>query len=363
MYYLTRPGHAEVTQTNMFTRLNNHPKGDTYTIFTRGYPRQSDKQQELFHRLTSFNKRYRRMNAMDHNLLYRHYNIPKKSGGLRPIDDPCDQLRTALTELKDMLSMFVVGNHTAAFAYVEGRSTIGAVKRLMSTNANFIAHVDFHNFFGGITPEFVQAQLMRIYPFAVWCEDVSFRDELWRALDLAFLNGGLPQGTNISPWLSNLIMVPFDSCISSWARTQDMVYIRYADDIYFARYSPIDMDACRQQITGHLGYHENFTINDEKTKQLRIGGPCFILGVSVGADKKITVGSERKNLMKVTLNNFCAAVANGNSYTQDEAMEINGLVSYCTEVEPEYFTALVQKYERKYHVNYKAAMKRFIGGN
>jgi len=167
--------------------------------------------------------------------LYRTFHIPKSSGGLRRIDAPLPELIAALRQLKVLLeeNMFAL-YHTSAFAYIRGRCTVDAIKRHQQNESKWFVKLDFSNFFGSTTPEFVLAMLSMIFPFSEIVKRPGGRDELSKALSLCFLNNGLPQGTPISPFMTNVMMIPLDYKISNTLRNFDdrrFVYTRYADDL------------------------------------------------------------------------------------------------------------------------------------
>lgn len=367
-YYLTQRIATTGVQLNMLAEENQHvtfndDRTFTRTIYTSGKSLMPYEKAHTLNQLRAFNRRYNAMMKLERSQLYRHYSIPKRSGGFRPIDDPCDELRVALTELKDILSQYIIPYHACAAAYIEGRSTITAVKRLMSIRPNNILHLDLHSFFPSTTLDFVINQMKKVYPFAVWMPDEIFTNELRKALSLAFLNNGLPQGTNISPFISNLMMVGFDHEMNRYARANDCVYTRYADDIYFSCYSEIDVNEIKRNVRNWISTNNaSFTLNEEKTKLLRVGGPVYILGISIGADKKMSVGSDNKRFMKAAINNFCAAIKNGVEYNKEEAMELQGLLSYYKCIEEQYFCDLVRKYEQKYRISFKDSIAAIIRG-
>ena len=150
--------------------------------------------------LNDFNERHQKLFEADRKSLYREFHIPKKTGGLRKIDAPNDELKEALRELKFLLENEFNGlYHTAAYAYVRNRSTIDAVKRHQSNQSKWFLKTDFSNFFGSTTLEFTMDMLSRIYPFCEVMNVGEGRAGLERALSLGFLDGGLPQGTPLSP--------------------------------------------------------------------------------------------------------------------------------------------------------------------
>lgn len=211
---------------------------DTRTVFREHTPKkllENYKVEDLILRLEIFVSTYANLiNVEDKSTLYRSFKIPKRSGGLRQIDAPEPELMTALTELKYIFERHLYASyHTAAFAYVAGRCTVDAVKRHQANNSKWFLKLDFHDFFGSSTPEFVMKQLGMIFPFNEILSSPRGEQALRKALSLCFLNGGLPQGTPISPTLTNIFMIPIDFAISKMAResTPHLCYTRYADDI------------------------------------------------------------------------------------------------------------------------------------
>lgn len=159
----------------------------------------------LIGKLKSFNRTYQpKFNANNMREHYNSFKIPKKSGGWRQIDAPDDELKQALYSLKAIFENdFKVLYHTAAFAYIKGRSTTDALKVHQRNNSNWYLKTDLSNFFGSTTLEFTMRMLSVIYPF---CEVVKYEDgekALRDAISLCFLDGGLPQGTPISPLLTS----------------------------------------------------------------------------------------------------------------------------------------------------------------
>ena len=184
--------------------------------------------------LRDFNVQHAPLFEMDRPSLYDSFKIPKRSGGLRPIDAPKPPLMEALRQLKFILeTKFMALYHTSAYAYIRGRCTVDSIKKHQQRESRWFVKLDFTNFFGSTTLEFVMSQLAIIFPFSEVMKLEEGKEQLTRALSLCFLKGQLPQGTPISPLLTNLIMIPIDHKISNTLRDynkQQYVYTRYADD-------------------------------------------------------------------------------------------------------------------------------------
>jgi hypothetical protein len=209
---------------------------------------------------------------------------------------------SALRELKLLfeLHMFAL-YHTTAFAYVRGRSTIDAIKRHQRNESKWFLKLDFSNFFGSTTPEFVLDMLSRIFPFSEIVRVQAGKDELAKVLSLCFLNNGLPQGTPISPFLTNVMMIAIDHKISNTLRNFDnrrFVYTRYADDLLISCQIRFDKDKVQRFVMDALTeYNAPFTIKPEKTRYGSSSGRNWTLGVMLNEVKPEveTLGDTRKS--------------------------------------------------------------------
>jgi RNA-directed DNA polymerase len=155
---------------------------------------------------------------------YRHFEIPKRSGGMRQIHAPIGLLR----ELQDRLHVDfkqLYRAHPNAHGFINGRS--------IATNAGdhagkrWVLNIDLEDFFPTINFGRIRGLLMRP-PFelglaaaAVCAQIVTYRN-------------GLPQGAPTSPVLSNFIAATLDRRLLRLAREHKLTYSRYADDITFS---------------------------------------------------------------------------------------------------------------------------------
>ncbi len=242
--------------------------------------------------LKGFNTKYSSLFEKNKEELYDHFKIPKKTGGFRPIDAPKDELQTALRELVFILSeKFGLLYHTAAFAYVKGRCITDAVKKHQINESNWILKTDFSGFFPSTTLDFAMSMMSMLWPVSEICKTKAGEDELRKALSLGFLNNSLPQGTVLSPMLTNLIMIPIDYTLFNEFAHRRFVYTRYADDIHISCVQSFDMDEVVQMIKEALEiFHAPYEIKKEKTHYGSRKGRNKILGLSLNAENNITVG-------------------------------------------------------------------------
>lgn len=280
----------------------------------------------------------------------------------RRIDAPKTQLKCALYDLKAILEDdFRALYHTSAFAYIHGRSVQDVAKRHQANESWWFGHYDLHNFFGSTTLNFVTAQFMQIFPF---CEVMKWADgfgAVRKALDLAFLNGVLPQGTPISPLITNVMMIPIDFRLSRALRDfegQRFVYTRYADDFVISSRTGFDKDKVGRLIDSVLDeFLAPFRLNTSKTKYISKNFSNWVLGVMLNKDNNITVGRERKEKFRAALHNYIMDKRRGIMPDRGELMALHGNYSWYSSVEPDNINGIIRHMNEKYGVDVIAMIR------
>lgn len=288
--------------------------------------------------------------------LYDTFYIPKSSGGLREINAPKPELMNALRNLKTFLETEMYASyHTSAFAYITGRCTIDAVKRHQRNDSHWFLKIDFSNFFGNTSPKFLTTMLSQIFPFSEILKSERGAKALGKALDLCFLNGGLPQGTPISPMLTNLMMIPIDHALSNQLRDhkgKTYVYTRYADDILISSRRHFNYEELIEFIKGVLNaYGAPFEIKPEKTRYGSRAGGNWNLGVMLNKDNEITVGFKNKKRLKAMYQNFINDNRKGVSWELHDIQVLQGLTNYYHMVEADYIDALIKYVNERNNVD------------
>lgn len=208
-----------------------------------------------------------------------------------------------------------------------------------------------------------------IYPFALIMQDpFGGHEALSDALKIAFLRNGLPQGSPLSPWLTNVMMIPFDHLLSRKIRhgfkmkdgiTRDFTYTRYADDITISCYLSFDYMEMQDVIKNILAYiHAPFTLNEEKTHYgNRHSSKNWVLGLMWNQNNEITVGWRNIKTFKIMMSNYIRCKKENTPWTIEDVQELNGLISYYKMVEKDKIKALISKANNKYHVDVMAMIK------
>lgn len=342
MYFIVKrasPRYHQLTLEELYTAAEdyvpmaaNDPSA-TVTIKRDSVPQNQKLKNKLIAVLANYNERYDELRKKDRKSLYTEFRIPKRSGGLRTIDAPVPELKTALYELKAIFEeQFKASYHTSAFAYVKHRCNVDAIKKHQQNESKWFAKYDFSDFFGSVNPDYVMRIMGMIYPFNYVIEDEAGRKEMERAIDLAFLDGKLPQGTPLSPMLTNLIMIPIDYTLSNALRDyldNRYVYTRYADDMIISSRYYFSLGYITDLIERTIiAFNAPFKLNHKKTRLGSSAGSNYNLGVMLNKDNEITIGRKRLRQLESMIYQFATDTKSGNMWPKDDVQHLSGLISY-----------------------------------
>lgn len=279
----------------------------------------------------------------NHETQYYEFKIPKANGGLRTIDAPNTNFKNTLTLVKDIFENKIQClPHNAAHAYVKQCSTITALKKHQENESIWFLKLDLKDFFTNCTEDIFVNNLKNLYPF-YYISDIE--KKLSTIFKICSLRQGLPQGSPISPYLTNLIMVPYDFLINSICKKRNLIYTRYADDMLISGKEKFNWKSIQSIINLII---KPFKIKKEKT---RFGNKCgknWNLGLMLNKDNNITLGYRKKRELNAALNNYIRTYP---EKTLEETQQLAGELSYLKQIEPNYYNYLIHKYNTKYNVN------------
>ena len=286
--------------------------------------------------------------ATDHS--YNTFFIPKATGGLRQIDAPNEHLKEKMRLVKkDIENVLNLHPHDAAHAYVKQRSVLTALQVHQKNQSNWFLKLDLKDFFPAHTEDYTMQQLNQL-----WLKDALPIPEL---VTFASYNGGLPQGTPLSPLLTNLCMTPIDYKITQ-ALSSAYRYTRYADDLLISSRVDFAPEPIIRQIENVLRTEGcPFTINAAKTRYGSAARRNWNLGLMYNKDKAITLGHQKKQRLRAAINNFLRDFTNGILWTTMDVQHLQGLLAYFKHIEPAYALYVFNEYSTKYNCELKHAIK------
>lgn len=290
---------------------------------------------------------------------YYEFQIPKRSGGLRTINAPNENFKQALSQVKDIFEQKIKClAHNAAYAYTKQRSVLDALKLHQANNSNWYLKIDLTDFFPNCTPKLIFERLKTLYPF--YYIRPHSDEKLKKIIKVCCLKNGLPQGTPISPLLTNLIMIPTDYTIHNELKRgtgQHFVYTRYADDILISSKSNFNWQDMQNKLQAIL---IPFQIKKQKTRYGSKAGSNWNLGLMLNKDNNITLGSNKKKLLNAMLNNFIRDYTNNILWSREDTYSLQGQLSYLQQIEPDYYNHILNKYQTKYNANYKQIIRDIL---
>ena len=184
--------------------------------------------------------------------LYRQFNIPKKSGGIRTIEAPDDKLKAIQRWIKDdILDSFSCSEYATGFK--KGKSIVDNARPHIGKE--LIINIDLKDFF----PSIRYADVIRVFSY------MGYRTDVAHLLTRLCTNGNnvLPQGSPASPALSNLVSLRLDKRLGQLAKNLNCTYSRYADDITFSGEKGI---RAALPLIRDIIADEGFEINEDKVR-------------------------------------------------------------------------------------------------
>ena len=275
---------------------------------------------------------------------YDVFKIPKASGGYRTLEAPKGLLKENMYYVLDLLKLFGAVYHDCAYAYIPKRDCRKALQRHLDNKSCWFLKLDLKDFFGSINPEFLEKSLNQLLVFNEAYLNSELKETFFKTIkEIAFLNNKLPQGTPLSPILTNMLMVPIDHAIRQ-ALPKEYIYTRYADDLLISKRTDFSND--KESIVNTIKDILKDTplkINDTKTRYGSKNGKNFNLGIMYNKDMCLTVGHRRKRKLKAMVHAYMTS-----DPTLEDTRSLAGELSYLHNIEPDYYRKIIVYFNNKY---------------
>lgn len=232
---------------------------------------------------------------------YREVRIPKKSGGVRIIHAPCDELKIVQASLLPFLYRFSTDKRM--FGFMPGRSPVDNArfhlelpdhddpkkeKIFARVVPRWTLTIDIKDFFPSVTAELLEKIYWNLFPYydLFSCDDMVDYDELqerenWEIHDelirllliLTTHQGRLPQGAPTSPYLANLalcftgMLERIEAVCEARKTREDFRFSIYADDITISSRKDKISDRLVAMFIQAIEQDGYFTVNPKKTRR------------------------------------------------------------------------------------------------
>lgn len=238
---------------------------------------------------------------------YRFHLIPKRTAGLRLIEEPKPFLKTLQRRLYHSL-LAKVPPHGAAHGFTPGRSCLTAAAK--HCGERMVVRFDLRDFFASIPARRIYGIFRSLgYPHAVaqsltglttLATPADILPRLPGAAHATLRQRHLPQGAPTSPALANLAAFALDRRLSGLARSLGGTYTRYADDLTFSgdRCIAAPLNALVPQILSDEGVSANPT----KTRALPAHRRQTVTGITV--NRHINLDRRSYDRLKATLHHL-----------------------------------------------------------
>ncbi|HAP39917.1 MAG TPA: RNA-directed DNA polymerase [Nitrospira sp.] len=266
---------------------------------------------------------------------YRTYQIPKRKSGVRTIDHPSRHLKFLQRWLvRNIFSYAPV--HPSVYSYKEGVSIRQHAS--LHVKSKYTLRIDFRDFFPSIKSADVQKLLdknVERFPFQLTDRDIHI------ILSLSSKDGKLTIGAPCSPAVSNAIMYDFDKHWSQRSKRLNVIYSRYADDIYFSTNRSGVLSKILSELKEHLATRDSprLILNNAKTVFASRKRRRVVTGIVITPTRKLSLGREKKRQLRTLTFLFGKG-----QLDRDRAKSLQGFLSYASTIEPIFISRLRKKF-------------------
>jgi RNA-directed DNA polymerase len=213
--------------------------------------------------------------------LYSEILIPKRSGGIRKISAPSENLKYIQRWILENV-LYRIESNKVATGFIPEKSIID--NALPHIGKACVINLDIKDFFPSIN-------FTRVYKLFT---DMGYTRHLSMVFaGLCTFNNQLPQGAPTSPYLSNILCESLDTRLSRLADHIGASYSRYADDITFSGEKEITKYI---KLIKRVIKEEKFVVNEKKVRVQFSHHQQMVTGLIVNS--KLSVPSKTKKYLR-----------------------------------------------------------------
>jgi RNA-directed DNA polymerase len=297
---------------------------------------------------------------------YRYRWVPKHHGGFRLLEAPKPRTKAVQRRILDEI-LNQIPPHDAAHGFRRGRSPLTHASHHVGKAS--VVRFDLQDFFLSVSAARVAAVFRSAgYPddvawtLALLCTNVapSVRKSILldpytphaeiaalRRAEMLARTRHLPQGAPTSPALANLCAFGIDVRLAALARSLDLTYTRYADDLVFSGDADLARRATRlETLVASIVHESGFVVNHRKTRIMRAGVRQAVAGIVV--NERLNVARETFDRLKAILHNCSARgpMTENRERRPDFRAHLAGRIAHLASVSPARGEKLAKVFER-----------------
>ena len=259
------------------------------------------------------------------------------SAGGRKIVAPQPDLKLVQCWISDYINTEFDIDLPYATAYEKGSSVCHNAK--LHANSSHFLLLDICHFFESCTQKMVRNLFSGgVYQSTNAASRLRLTaDDVDLLVALSCYRGSLATGSPCSPFIANRIMASFDHEIAA-GLGEKFVYSRYSDDICISSTEWINSAEISTFVGSRLR-QKSFDLNSDKTRCFGRGHLRKITGIYLDCDGVLRLVPQRKAELKRLLYQALMRECDRN-----HAHRVLGHLSFCRQVEPDYYNALLAKY-------------------
>lgn len=259
------------------------------------------------------------------------------SAGGRKIVAPQPDLKLVQCWISDYINTEFDIDLPYATAYEKGSSVCHNAK--LHANSSHFLLLDICHFFESCTQKMVRNLFSGgVYQSTNAASRLRLTaDDVDLLVALSCYRGSLATGSPCSPFIANRIMASFDHEIAA-GLGEKFVYSRYSDDICISSTEWINSAEISTFVGSRLR-QKSFDLNSDKTRCFGRGHLRKITGIYLDCDGVLRLGPQRKAELKRLLYQALMRECDRN-----HAHRVLGHLSFCKQVEPDYYNSLLAKY-------------------
>ena len=282
---------------------------------------------------------------------YEEFEIPKKSGGVRKILAPNEDLKSIQSKLSGLLyacieeinlKRNIKGN--LSYGYQKGLSTVHHAK--VHSKKRFVFSIDLKDFFNSIN-------FGRVRGFFISNKNFNLQPKIATILaQIACHENILPQGSPCSPVISNLIGHILDVNLAKLAYESGCSYSRYCDDITFSTnkksfphkiaFTHDGQKYLPSKTLIKILEKNGFVINSEKIRMSYFYSQQTVTGLTV--NRRVNTPRVYRDTVRALVHNLCfkGDFEFSGSFKKDKIEENNklnslqGMLNYIARIEHDY---------------------------